>query len=183
VVPRFATFSINGSYKWPHTEVVGYKIGLKKIGLSLCILNTCNIVILRLLVKRSPEQLSSLPLEPCRSMHADQARRGILSHSRVHSGRFCIYKSEKTLVHFMPGNPFQWSEDWVCESALLFFYQFGAKDWGRVSGREIRCLVIQSNQDKVSRQDLDFFRAHAGSLFTVNTYSSHGLILAFVRFT
>lgn len=52
-----------------------------------------------------------LPLEPCRSMHADQALRGVLSHSRVHSGRFRIYKSEKTLVHFMPGNPFQWSKD------------------------------------------------------------------------
>lgn len=78
-------------------EVVGCKIGLKKTGLSLCILSTPNRVILMLLVKRSMEQPPSFPLEPCRSVHADQAPRGVLSHSGVHSGRFLIYKSEKML--------------------------------------------------------------------------------------
>ena len=93
------------------------------------------MVVLRLLVKKSTKQPPSLPPEPCRSVHGDQAPSGgewgaggVLSHSRVHSGRFLTYKSEKMLVCSMPGNSFQWSQDWVCESALLFFYQFGAKD-------------------------------------------------------
>ena len=131
-------------------EVVGCKIGLKKTGLSLCILSTPNRFILMLLVKRSMEQPPSFPLEPCRSVHADQAPRGVLSHSGVHSGRFLIYKSEKMLGTHSSGVKIGFVKVLCCFSINL-----GQRLRKSVRKRNLLFDLIQSNQDRESRQDLD----------------------------
>ena len=58
------------------------------------------------------------------------------------------------------------------------------KTGGRVSGRDIPCL-IQSNQDQESRQDLDLISSgHIGDCLSSvnNAHFSHVFIPPFVRF-